>query len=100
LLRDDDHVAGQPGECIRGEVGAAAGDEDAPVRPCRARGFLARLRYGLVCDAARVDDRDVGIVVTLGVAVGQQPLAHLVRVDVRDLAAEEPNRERRHGPEL
>jgi hypothetical protein len=33
-------------------------------------------------------------------AVGEQPLAHFVRVDVGDLAAEEANRERRHGPEL
>jgi len=33
-------------------------------------------------------------------AVGEQPLPHVVRVDVRDLAAEEPDRERRHGTEL
>ena len=33
-------------------------------------------------------------------AVGEQPLAHLVRVDVRDLAAEEPDGERRHGAEF
>jgi hypothetical protein len=31
------------------------------------------------------------------VAVGEQPLTDLVGVDVRDLAAEESNRERRHG---
>jgi hypothetical protein len=32
--------------------------------------------------------------------VREQLLAHLVRVDVRDLAAEEADREARHGREI
>ena len=95
--RDDDDVLGQAGERVAGEVRAAAGDVDAAVRARGARGFLARLRDGLVRDAAGVDDRDVGAAVALDMAVGEQPLAHLVRVDVRDLAAEEADGERRHG---
>ena len=89
--------SGRPGERVGGEVRAAAGDVDAPVRARGARGLLARLRDGLVRDAARVDDRDVGGAVALDVPVGEQPLAHLVRVDVRDLAAEEADGERRHA---
>ena len=97
--RDDDDVVRKPGERIGGEVRSAAGDVDAPVRARRARGFLARLRHGLVRDAAGVDHRDVGAVVTFRVPVREQPLAHVVRVDVRDLAAEEADGEARHGVE-
>ena len=95
--RDHDDVVGQPGERVAGEVRAAAGDVDAPVRARRASRLLARLRNRLVGDAARVDDGDVGAAVALLVAVREQPLAHRVRVDVRDLAAEEADGERRHG---
>ena len=97
--RDDDDVLGQPGERGFGEVGAATGDVDAPMGARGARGLLARLRDGLVRDAAGVDDGDVGAVAALGVPVGEEPLAHLVRIDVRDLAAEEAHGERRHSGE-
>ena len=98
--RDHDDVLRQPGERVPGEVRAAAGDVDAPVRARRAGRLLARLRDRLVGDAARVDDGHVGAAVALGVAVGEQPLAHRVRVDVRDLAAEEADGERRHGAQF
>ncbi len=96
--RDDDDVVRQPCEGVGGEVGTATGDVDALVRARRARRLLARLGNGLVRDAARVDDRDVRPVVELHVAVGEQALAHVVRVDVRDLAAQEVDRERGHSP--
>ena len=51
---------GRPAERVAVEVRAAAGHVDAPVRARRARGRLARLRDGLVGDAAGVDDGDVG----------------------------------------
>jgi hypothetical protein len=98
--RDDDDVVRQARERVLCEVRAAAGHVDAAVGARGARGLLARLRDGLVRHAARVDDRDVRAVVALLVAVCEQPFAHLVGVDMRDLAAEEPDRERRHGPEL
>ena len=78
------------------QVRRAAGQVDARVRARRARRCLAALRDRLVRDAARADHRDVAVGV-LRVAVAQQRLAHLVRVDVRDLAAEKVDRERRHG---
>ena len=59
-LRDDDDVLGQSGERVAREVRAAARHVDAAVRARCARGFLARLRDGLVRHAAGVDDRDVG----------------------------------------
>ena len=98
-LRHHDDVLRQSRERVCREVRGATGDIDASVRPRGARGLFSGLRDGLMGDAARVDDRDVGGVVTLRVAVGEQPLAHLVRIDVRDLAAQEPDRERRHVPE-
>ena len=95
----DDDVLGQPGERVAGEVRAAACDVHAAVRARRAGRLLAGLRDGLVRDAARVDDRHVGAAVALLVTVCEQPLAHRVRVDVRDLAAEEADGERRHAAE-
>ena len=62
-----------------------------------ARGLLARLRHGLVRDAARVDDRDVGATLPLRVPVGEQPLPDAVGVDVGDLAAEKADGEARHA---
>src|SRR5215211_8543481 len=47
-------------------------------------------------DAAGVDDRDVSVVGLLDVTVGEQSLTDLLRVRLRDLAAEKPDRERRH----
>ena len=94
--RDDDDVVRQAGERVPGEVRAATGDVHAPVRARRASRLLARLRNGLVRDAARVDDGHVGAAVALLMTVREQPLAHRVRVDVRDLAAEEADGERRH----
>ncbi len=95
-FRDDDDVRRQPGEARRAEVGAAAGDVDATVRASGARRRLAALRDRLVRHAAGADHRDVGVLGPLVVAVAQQRLAHLVRVDVRDLAAQEVDTERRH----
>src|SRR5206468_9733107 len=44
-----------------------------------------------------VDDGDVGGSGAFDMAVGEQALAQLVRVDVRDLAAQEPDGEGRHA---
>ena len=98
--RHDDDVVRKPGERVGGEVRSAPGDVDAPVRARRASRLLARLRHGLVRDAAGVDHRDVGAVVALRMPVGEQPLAHVVRVDVRDLAAEKADGEARHAGNL
>ena len=98
-LCDDEHVARQAAERFCREICTAAGDVDARVGTRCARRFLARLRKRLVRDAARVHDRDLCAVVALAVPVGEQALPHLVRVDVRDLAAEKADREARHGPE-
>ena len=95
--RDHDDVLGQPGERVPGEVRAAARDVHAAVGARRAGRLLAGLRDGFVGDAARVDDGHVGTAVALLVTIREQPLAHRVRVDVRDLAAEEADGERRHG---
>src|SRR5919197_836259 len=78
--RHDRDVGRHPGERLTRQVGAAARDVDA--------------RVG---DAARIDDRDPGRVGSLGVTVGEQPFADLLGVRLRDLAAEEPNRDARHG---
>ena len=94
--RDHDDVVRKAGERVPGEVRAATGDVHAPVRARRASGLLARLRNGFVRDAARVDDGHVGAAVPLLVTVYEQPLAHRVRVDVRDLAAEEADGEGGH----
>jgi len=95
-LRDHDHVVGDPGEGVGGEVGRAAGHVDARVRPRGAVGRLARLADRLVGHAAGVDHGDVRSLGALVVAVGEQPLAELLQVAVRDLAAEESGREARH----
>src|SRR5262249_59249244 len=81
---------------VAGEVRSAAGDVDAPVRARRAGRLLPRLCDRLLGDATRVDDGHVGAAVTLLVAVREQPLPYRVRVDVRDLAAEEADGEARH----
>ena len=86
----------QARELVAVEVRRAAGDEDAAVRARRARGRLPRLRERLVRDAAGVDDRDVRFAGALHVPVGEQALAHLLRIEVGDLAAEEADIERRH----
>src|SRR6266576_4243995 len=93
------HVGWQAREGVAGEIRSAAGHVNATVRACRARGRLARLSDGLVRDAARVDDRDVGTTVhaLFEMTVRQQALADFLRVRVRDLAAEKTDRERRHG---
>ena len=93
---DHDDVVREPGERVPGEVRAAAGDVHAPVRARRASRLLARLRHGFVGDAARVDDRHVGVAVALLVAVREQRLAYRVGVDMRDLAAEEADGEGGH----
>ena len=95
--RNHDDVVGQTGERVHGEVRAAAGHVHALVSACRASRLLARLRHGFVRDAAGVDDGHVRAAVALLVAVGEQPLAHRVRVDVRDLAAEKADGEARHA---
>ena len=99
-LRHDDDVLREARKCIRGKVGAAAGDVHAAMRPRSTRRFFAGLGQRLVRHTARVDDRDVGVVVALHVAVDKEPLTHLVRVDVRNLATEKTDRERRQGSEL
>ena len=81
---------GDVGRKARGvEVRGAAGEVDACVGARRARGCLAALRRGLVRDAAAVHHGDVRRAGGLRVAVGEQPLADLVGVHVRDLAAQE-----------
>src|SRR6266550_5443158 len=88
--RDHGHIRWQAREGVAGEIGRAAGHVNAAVRACRARGRLARLADGLVRDAARVDDRDVGTAVyaLFEMTVRQQALADFLRVRVRDLAPE------------
>src|SRR5436189_563540 len=93
---DDGDVRRHPCEGVPAQVGAAARHVDALVRAGRARDRVARLPDCLVCHAARVDDRHVGVF-RLDVAVGQQPLAHFLRVRLGDLAPEETDREARHG---
>ena len=67
------------------------------VRARCARRRLTRLAHGLVGHAARVHDRDVTRCGGLGVPVEQESLTDLMRIRVRDLAAQEPDGERRHG---
>ena len=98
-LRNDGDVLRQSRERVGSEVRGAPGDVDAAMRTRRSRRCLARLRDRLVRHAARADHRDVGAFAALLVAVGEQPLAHLERVDVRDLAAQEPDGEGRHTAE-
>ena len=78
------------------EVGGAPGDVYVLMRAGCTRDRLSGLRDGLVRHAARVDNRNFGIV-DLGMTVGQQALAHRLRVGVGDLAAEEPHGEGGHG---
>ncbi len=56
---DDADVVGHPRECVLGEVGGAPRHVDVRVRAGGLRRRLARLRDGLVGDAARVDHGDV-----------------------------------------
>ncbi len=98
-LRDDDDVVREPGERVLRKIRRAAGDVDAAVRACQARDRLARLRNRLVRHAARADDGDVGVSGALQMSVGKQPLAHRMGVDMRHLATEKSDRERRHGAE-
>ena len=95
--RDDHHVRGQAGEAVAREVGGAAGDIHAAVGARGSGCGLAALGEGLVRDAARVDDGDICGVGRLDVAAGEQVLTELVHVRVRDLAAEEIDREARHS---
>ena len=94
--RNDGDVPRQSRECVGGEVRRAPGREDAAVRARGPSDSLSRLPHRLVRDTARVDDSDVA---TLGldVTVREKALADLVRIGLRDLAAEEPDREGRHG---
>ena len=79
---NDDDVRRQAGEVVAFEVRAAAGDVHALVRARRTRGRLARLRERLVRDAAGVHDRDVCIACALHMPLREQPLAHVLRVEV------------------
>jgi hypothetical protein len=62
---------------------------------------MSRLADGLVCNAARVDDGNVGAKVdgTLHMTVAEETLAHVLRIGMRHLATEETNGERRHLPD-
>ena len=93
---DDGDVVGKPREAVRGQVGAAAGDEDAPMGARRARCGVPRLAHRLVRDAAGIDDGHVCAVAGLVVTVSEQALADLLRIGIGDLAAQESNRERAH----
>ena len=97
-LADHDDVRGQGGERIAREVRGTAGHVDPPVGAGRPGGRLAALRQRLVRDAAGADHGDVGVPADrLGVAVGEQALTDLLRVRMRDLAAEKVSREASHG---
>ena len=50
----------------------------------------------LVGDATGIDDGDIRVE-RLGVTVYKQPLTHLLRIGLRHLAPEKPDREGRHG---
>src|SRR5581483_4546511 len=96
--RDDGDAGRQAGERGGRQVRRTSGEVDATVRARRARGGLSRLRNGLAGDAAAADHGDVARgVVALDVTVAKQPLAHLLRIGMRDLAAKEVDAERRHG---
>ena len=56
----DGDVLRKPGERVAREVRRAAGDVHLAVSPRRACSGLSRLADGLVCNAARVDDGDIG----------------------------------------
>ena len=81
--------AGRPASGLAGEASGAAGEKDPGVAARGARGRLAALRERLVRHAAAVDDRDIGPARRLEVAVREQPLTDHMRIDMRDLAAEE-----------
>src|SRR6266566_164039 len=95
---DHRHIGGQAREGVAGEIRRAAGHVNAAVGACRTGGRLAGLPDGLVRDAARVDDRDVGTTarVLFEMTVRKQARTDFLRIRVRDLAAEETDRERRH----
>ena len=69
--RDDDDVLGQPGERVAGEVRAAAGDVDAPMRARGARRRLAGLRTAS-CVTQHVLTTATSAAVALLVAVAEQ----------------------------
>jgi hypothetical protein len=92
---DDGHVVGHPGECV-GQIRGATGYVHARVGSCGAGDRLPRLPHRLVRDTAAVHDRNLGVVPALDVAVANECLAHLLRVVMRYLAAEEADREGRH----
>ena len=93
---DNRDVGGHPRERVTGEIGTASRHEHVRMRSRGARDGLPRLAHGLVCHAAGIDDRDLRVL-HLAVAVGEQPLADGLGIRLRDLAAEEPDREARHG---
>jgi hypothetical protein len=96
--RDDSHVPGQAGEGPPREIRAAAGHVHPLRPPRRAPRCLSRLRNRLVRDAARADDRHVGLSCDFDMTVGKQTLTYLLHVHLRDLAAEEIDGEGRHRP--
>ena len=78
----------------RAEPRRAAGHVDVPGAAAQRRAHrLAALGDGLVRDAAGVDDVHRAALARLLEAAGQQPLAHALHVGLRDLAAEELDRE-------
>ena len=96
--RDDRHVRRQLGEPVAAETRSASRDVHAGMGPGGTGSGLAALGKRLVRDAAAADHGDVRRQLRSDslVAVGEQPLADLVRINVRDLAAEKLNAEARH----
>ena len=92
----DADVVRKPGERVAGQVRAAARHVDEPRPAGGPTRRLPRLPHRLVGHAAGVDDRDVRVGARLEVAVRSQPLADLLGVGLRDLAAEELDGEGRH----
>jgi hypothetical protein len=92
--------SGRPAKPSASRLATTAGDVDMSMCPSRSRRCVTRLTHRFVRDAAGIDDRHVGVAATLRVTVGEQALTDLLRVDVRDLAAEKADREGRHGAGL
>ncbi len=81
-------------ERVGAEARRAARDVDVPGAPAeRGAHGLAALGHGLVRDAAGVDDVHRPALARLLEPAGQQPLAHALHVGLRDLAAQELDRE-------